>query len=149
MIWRNVLETDNIVGIVIDGSITTQIAKTIGSTSIRHLSDTFASNPYLIDVDPRDFAMYEVSAVQLEVFSCVIWWYLSYPSLHTARGYNAEISIILTIVLNPCVSISSAITVCMTPCISWWWILIYILEMWCVSFTSMHILKSSYVGNTP
>ena len=37
----------------------TQIAKTIGSTSIRHRSHTFVSDRYLIDVDPSVFAIWE------------------------------------------------------------------------------------------
>ena len=35
----------------------TQIAKSLESTSIRHRSDTFASDRCLIDVDPRVFAI--------------------------------------------------------------------------------------------
>ena len=36
----------------------TQTAKFIGSTSIRYRSDTFASGRYLIDVDPKVFAIW-------------------------------------------------------------------------------------------
>ena len=35
----------------------TQIARTLGSTSIRYRSDTFASDRYLIDADPKVFAV--------------------------------------------------------------------------------------------
>ena len=35
------------------------IAKTIGSTLIRHRSDIFASDRYLIDVDPRVYAIWD------------------------------------------------------------------------------------------
>ena len=39
----------------------TLIAKTLGSTSIKHLSDTFASDRYLIDVDPRVYAIWDTA----------------------------------------------------------------------------------------
>ena len=39
-------------------TISTQIAKALGSTSIRHPSDTFTSDRYLIDIDPMAFAIW-------------------------------------------------------------------------------------------
>ena len=39
----------------------TKIAKTLGSTSIRHRSDTKVSDRCLIDVDPRVFAIWDSS----------------------------------------------------------------------------------------
>ena len=39
----------------------TQIAKTLGSMSIRYRSDANVSDRYLIDVDPRVFAIWTVN----------------------------------------------------------------------------------------
>ena len=48
-----------------------QITWTLGWISIRHRSDTFASDRLLIDVDPRVFAICEVSSM-LITWSCYI-----------------------------------------------------------------------------
>ena len=42
--------------------VATQIAKTLKSTSIRHRSDTYASDRCLIGIDPRVFAIWELHA---------------------------------------------------------------------------------------
>ena len=44
-----------------------QIAKSFGSTSIRHWPDTSTSDRYLIDVDPRVFAIWEAANI-------LSWW---------------------------------------------------------------------------
>ena len=44
--------------------VSTQIAKTVGSTSIRYRSDTFASDRYLIDIDLHGVWSYEIEVDQ-------------------------------------------------------------------------------------
>ena len=59
-----------------------QTAKTFGSPSIRYRADTFALDRYLIDVDPRVFAIWglwvqRLIYVQLFTWSCSTWYYIS------------------------------------------------------------------------
>ena len=66
---------------------TAQIAKTLGSTSIRHRSDTNVSDPFLLNVDVMVFAIWVILVTEQGEFPCVLmpWilacamWIIAYP----------------------------------------------------------------------
>ena len=71
---------------------TAQIKKTLGSTSNKYRSDFFAPGRYLIDIDPRVFAIWEYShrhshvysapgRVTLTAPSCVLIYHYSYLTM--------------------------------------------------------------------
>ena len=61
--------------------LATQIAKTLGSTSIRHRSDTSVSDQCLINVDPRVFAIWikevthNIWSVEI-MFATMVFWHV-------------------------------------------------------------------------
>ena len=56
-------------------AVQAQVAKNLGSTSIRHRSDTITYDRYLIDVDLGGFAIYHFSvAVNLFQWTILCWW---------------------------------------------------------------------------
>ena len=67
-----------------------QITKTLGSTSIRHRSDTFSSDRCLVNVDPRVFIyghlMPRISLIfadrQAAFFTSFSWLFFIEPTLH-------------------------------------------------------------------
>ena len=65
----------------INGAICTflQIATTLGSTSIRYRSDTFASDRYLIDIDQWAFAIRVWSFHSTDILSVIIAIFMPYP----------------------------------------------------------------------